>query len=52
MVSRDLRIRRFTSPAERLLNLIATDLGRPIGDIRPNLDLPDLDGRIAESSRP
>ena len=46
MVSRDLRIRRFTSPAERLLNLIATDLGRPIGDIRINFDLPDLDRRI------
>ncbi len=46
MVSRDLRIRRFTSPAERLMNLIATDLGRPIGDIRINFDLPDLDRRI------
>ena len=46
MVSRDLRIRRFTPPAERLMNLIATDLGRPIGDIRINFDLPDLDRRI------
>ena len=46
MVSRDLRIRRFTSPAERLLNLLATDIGRPIRDIRGNLDFPDLDRRI------
>ncbi|HKM55182.1 MAG TPA: ATP-binding protein, partial [Isosphaeraceae bacterium] len=46
MVSRDLRIRRFTSPAERQLNLLATDIGRPIRDIRGNLDFPDLDRRI------
>ena len=50
MVSRDLRIRRFTPPAERLLNLIATDLGRPIGDIRPNFDFPDLDAASPRSS--
>ena len=46
MVSRDLRIRRFTSPAERLLNLLTTDVGRPIRDIRGNLDFPGLDRRI------
>ncbi len=46
MVSRDLRIRRFTSPAERLLNLLATDVGRPIRDIRGNLDFPGLERRI------
>ena len=28
-----LRIKLFTPPATRLFNLIATDLGRPIGDI-------------------
>jgi two-component system CheB/CheR fusion protein len=42
MVSRDLRIRRFTSPAEALLNLMGHDLGRPIDHIRPNLELPEL----------
>jgi two-component system CheB/CheR fusion protein len=42
MVSRDLRVRRFTPPAEKLFNLIPTDVGRPIGDIKPNLDVPDL----------
>jgi two-component system CheB/CheR fusion protein len=42
MVSRDLRIRRFTPPAEKLFNLIASDIGRPISDIKPNLDVPDL----------
>jgi two-component system CheB/CheR fusion protein len=42
IVSRDLRIRRFTPMAERLLNLIPGDVGRPIGQIKPNLDCPDL----------
>jgi two-component system CheB/CheR fusion protein len=42
MVSRDLRIRRFTPQAEKLLNLIPTDVGRPISDIKPNLNVPDL----------
>src|SRR5438093_3570 len=39
----DRRIRRFTPSAAKLLNLIAADAGRPIGQIRSNLDLPDLD---------
>lgn len=42
LLGRDLRIRRFTPPAGRLLNLIATDVGRPISDIKPNLRAPDL----------
>ncbi len=47
MVSRELRVRRFTPPAEKLFNLIATDVGRPLTDIKPNLDVPDLAGVIA-----
>jgi two-component system CheB/CheR fusion protein len=47
MVSRDLRIRRFTPPAEKAFNLIPTDVGRPISDIKPNLVLDDLPGLIA-----
>jgi DNA-binding CsgD family transcriptional regulator/transcriptional regulator with PAS, ATPase and Fis domain len=31
----EFRIKRFTRPAMRLFNLIATDLDRPIGDITP-----------------
>jgi two-component system CheB/CheR fusion protein len=42
MVNRDLKIRRFTPPAEKLFNLIPTDLGRPISDIKPNLQVSDL----------
>jgi two-component system CheB/CheR fusion protein len=42
-VGPDFRIRRFTPMAERMLNLIATDVGRPITDIRLSVDVPDLD---------
>ncbi len=42
MLGNDLRIRRFTPMAERVLNLVATDVGRPITDLKLNLDLPDL----------
>jgi two-component system CheB/CheR fusion protein len=43
MVTRDLRIRRFTPMAEQVLNLIPTDVGRPLGDLRTNLNAPDLE---------
>ena len=42
MLSSDLRIRRFTPPAAALLNLIATDVGRPLADLRPNIEAPEL----------
>ena len=44
----DLRIRRFTPLAQRVLNLIPGDIGRPLSDLRPNLLGPDLDDLIAE----
>ena len=36
IVGRDLRIRRFSPQAEKTLNLIVGDVGRPIGNIKPN----------------
>jgi two-component system CheB/CheR fusion protein len=48
MLDNDLRIRRFTTTAEKVLNLIATDVGRHIGDIRTNIDCPDLEQLIRE----
>jgi PAS domain S-box-containing protein len=47
MVGSDHRIRKFTPKAGKDLNLIATDVGRPIGDIKPNFDL-DLDTLVSE----
>ncbi|HEY7086609.1 MAG TPA: chemotaxis protein CheB [Tepidisphaeraceae bacterium] len=49
MVASDLRIRRFTPMAEKVLNLIPSDVGRPISDIKPNIDCPDLEQLINDS---
>ena len=46
MLGSDLRIRRFTPFAQRILHLIPTDIGRPLGDINHLLDLPDLEAQI------
>jgi two-component system CheB/CheR fusion protein len=42
IVGADLCIRRISPTAEKLLNLIPADLGRPIGNIKLPLSLPDL----------
>jgi two-component system CheB/CheR fusion protein len=47
MLGPDLRIRRFTPMAEKLLNLISTDVGRPISDIKSSLDVPDMNALLA-----
>ncbi len=49
IIANDLRIRRFTPMAERLLNLLPTDVGRPIGHIKPNIQCPDLEELIMRS---
>ncbi|HTS24533.1 MAG TPA: chemotaxis protein CheB [Bryobacteraceae bacterium] len=48
MLSSDWRIRRFTPQAEKLLNLLPGDIGRPIRDIRPNIEVRDLAGLVTE----
>jgi two-component system, chemotaxis family, CheB/CheR fusion protein len=45
-LTNDLRIRRFTPMAEKVLNLISADVGRPISNIRPNINCPDLEELI------
>jgi two-component system CheB/CheR fusion protein len=44
----DLRIRRFTAPAEKVFQLGAPDVGRPLAAIRHSLDAPDLEALLAE----
>ena len=46
MVGRDLRIRRHTRAIEPMLNLIASDVGRSITDLQPQIELPDLRGLL------
>ncbi|MGB3293877.1 MAG: chemotaxis protein CheB [Phormidesmis sp.] len=48
MLSNDLRIRRFTPNAQQLFNLIPTDVGRPVSDIRIDLEIADLESIILE----
>ena len=48
IVSRDLRIRRMTPLAEKVFNLIPTDIGRPISDIKPNLSVEELGRAISQ----
>jgi two-component system CheB/CheR fusion protein len=43
IVGQDMRIRRFTPTAERMLNLIPGDVGRPLGQINTNLVVADLE---------
>ena len=45
-LDRQLRIQRFTPSAQKIFNLIPTDMGRPISDIKPNLRVEDLGGLI------
>src|SRR6516164_2411715 len=48
MLGRDLRIRRFTPMAEKAFNLIPTDVGRPISDIKLNINVPDLEQLVVQ----
>ncbi|MBN1869511.1 MAG: PAS domain-containing protein [Candidatus Omnitrophica bacterium] len=43
MLGTDLVIRRITSQCEKVLNIIAADIGRPIGKIKLNADIPGLE---------
>ncbi|HEV8657214.1 MAG TPA: PAS domain-containing protein [Thermoanaerobaculia bacterium] len=46
MLDSALRIRRFNPGAQRILNLIPSDLGRSINDMKLTLVLNDLDKMI------
>ena len=42
MLGSDLRIRRFTPQAEKILSLIPSDIGRQISDFRLKINVPDV----------
>jgi two-component system CheB/CheR fusion protein len=44
----DRRIRRFTPKARSILNVLPSDVGRPLDDIRLNIEVPDLDQQIGD----
>jgi two-component system CheB/CheR fusion protein len=48
MVGNDLRLRRTTAPARQVMNLQAADIGRPLGELTTNIDVPDLAVLIGE----
>lgn len=48
IVGRDLRIRRFTPAAEKALNLVVGDIGRPLADVRLSLAVPGLERLLRE----
>ncbi len=43
MLDGGLHIRAFTHASEKLLNLLPTDIGRPISDLRPRIEIPNLE---------
>ena len=49
LVGTDLCLRRFTPMATKVLNVIASDVGRAIADITLNVIVPDLPAMIRES---
>ncbi|MBK1990604.1 PAS domain-containing protein [Sphaerospermopsis aphanizomenoides BCCUSP55] len=48
MLGGDLLIRRFTPAAGLIFNLIPTDVGRSLSDIKHRLNVPDLEVQILE----
>jgi two-component system CheB/CheR fusion protein len=46
MLGRDLRIRHITPQAHELFNLIPGDVGRPLTDIKLNLEIPGLEAQV------
>jgi two-component system CheB/CheR fusion protein len=49
LVDLDLRIRRFSSAAERLLNLIASDVGRPVSYLGVSLNAPQIEANVRDA---
>jgi two-component system, chemotaxis family, CheB/CheR fusion protein len=48
LLARNLTIRRFSAKAEEQLNLLAADIGRPIGNVRFPFDVSDLESLVTD----
>lgn len=48
MVDRELMVRRATPAARNAFNILPTDIGRRITELRPNIDVPDLDNILRD----
>ena len=43
MVDDTLKVRRATPTARRVFNIMETDIGRPLRELKPNINVPDLE---------
>jgi two-component system CheB/CheR fusion protein len=48
IVGSDLSIRRFTPQAQKSLGLIPADVGRPLTNINPTIEIPDLQSLVLQ----
>jgi len=48
MVDNDLLLRRVTPAARNAFNVLQSDVGRPISDFKPNINIPDLEELLRE----
>jgi two-component system, chemotaxis family, CheB/CheR fusion protein len=48
MVDNELLVRRATPAARTAFNILQSDVGRPISDFRPKVDVPDLEDVLRE----
>jgi len=48
MISSDLTIRRFTPEAQKFLGLIPSDIGRPLLNINPTIEIPDFQSMVVQ----
>jgi two-component system CheB/CheR fusion protein len=48
MIGSDMTIRRFTPKAQKFLGLISGDIGRPLSNINPNIEIADLQAMVLQ----
>ena len=48
IVGSDLSIRRFTPHAQKFLGLIPADVGRPLANINPTIEIPELQSMVLQ----